>query len=320
MSDATSENRFEREILELPGRQSLDIETLRALSRRSNAWGLARFAGHLAFMAATGTLVWLAFNNWWLLAPALVLHGFTIVTMFAPMHECVHKTAFKSPLLNEIFGWIAGALCFYNLTFYRRYHTWHHRYTQDDERDPELSTPKPRSFWEYLVHLSGLPFWGHKPLELVKLSLDQMDSYPFIPPQSRGAVAHSARAQLGLYLLLLIGSIALGTTVVWWYWFLPALVAQPLLRAILIVEHTGCSQDTNGLTNTRTTLASWPVRFLMWNMPYHAEHHLYPSIPFFCLPRAHGHLRERFAHLAPSYPAANGEVIRSFNAPVASQP
>jgi fatty acid desaturase len=130
-------------------------------------------------------------------------------------------------------------------------------------------------------------------------------------------VANSARAQLGLYLVLLAGSIALGTTVVWWYWFLPALLAQPLLRAILIVEHTGCSQDANGLTNTRTTLASWPVRFLMWNMPYHAEHHLYPSIPFFCLPRAHGQLRERFAHLAPSYPRANGEVIRSLHAPPA---
>ncbi len=95
-----------------------------------------------------------------------------------------------------------------------------------------------------------------------------------------------------------------------WYWFLPAVLAQPLLRAILIVEHTGCSTDSDGLTNTRTTLASWPVRFLMWNMPYHAEHHLYPSIPFFCLPQAHDHLRQSFAHVAPSYPAANFDVVR----------
>ena len=89
----------------------------------------------------------------------------------------------------------------------------------------------------------------------------------------------------------------------------PVLLAQPLLRALLIVEHTGCSLDSNGLTNTRTTLASWPIRFLMWNMPYHAEHHLYPSIPFHCLARAHRQLHDRFVHVSPSYPAANREVI-----------
>jgi fatty acid desaturase len=77
------------------------------------------------------------------------------------------------------------------------------------------------------------------------------------------------------------------------------------------VEHTGCTTDTNGLTNTRTTLASLPVRFLMWNMPFHAEHHLYPSITFFCLPRAHHELKNRLAHIAPSYPAANMEVLHS---------
>ena len=47
-------------------------------------------------------------------------------------------------------------------------------------------------------------------------------------------------------------------------------------------------------------------------MPYHTEHHLYPSIPFFQLPKAHAELREKLAHLAPNYVAANREVVRSF--------
>ena len=33
------------------------------------------------------------------------------------------------------------------------------------------------------------------------------------------------------------------------------------------------------------------VRFLAWNMPYHAEHHLFPNIAFHNLPEAHRHLR-----------------------------
>ena len=49
----------------------------------------------------------------------------------------------------------------------------------------------------------------------------------------------------------------------------------------------------------------------MWNMPFHAEHHLYPSIPFHQLPRAHDQLRQNLAHLAPSYVAANREVVHA---------
>jgi fatty acid desaturase len=47
---------------------------------------------------------------------------------------------------------------------------------------------------------------------------------------------------------------------------------------------------------------------LMWNMPYHAEHHLYPSIPFHQLPALHVKIRGHLKHLASSYVAANRAV------------
>ena len=146
----------------LPGRAVLDIETLRSLSRRSDLQGLLRFAIHLGLIVWTGWLTWLAQPHWYLMIPAMILNGFTIVTMFAAMHECVHRTAFASPWLNEVFGWLAGLLSFYNFTYYRYYHTWHHRYTQDPERDPELSTPKPRNVWEYVEEISGFLFWWNR--------------------------------------------------------------------------------------------------------------------------------------------------------------
>jgi hypothetical protein len=85
--------------------------------------------------------------------------------------------------------------------------------------------------------------------------------------------------QLAIYLAA-AASIALGYTAALYFWFLPALLAMPVLRAYLITEHTGCSQDQNGLSNTRTTLTVFPIRLIMWNMPYHAEHHLFPAVPF----------------------------------------
>jgi fatty acid desaturase len=71
-----------------------------------------------------------------------------------------------------------------------------------------------------------------------------------------------------------------------------------LLRAILLAEHTGCSESSDLLSNTRTTYTVWPVRFLMWEMPYHADHHRYPSLPFFSLARAHQKLVPHLAHVA----------------------
>jgi fatty acid desaturase len=73
-------------------------------------------------------------------------------------------------------------------------------------------------------------------------------------------------------------------------------VGQPLLRFVLMAEHGGCAFSTDGLANTRTTLTMAPLRWLMWNMPFHAEHHLYPSLPFHALPQAHALIGPHLVH------------------------
>ena len=50
--------------------------------------------------------------------------------------------------------------------------------------------------------------------------------------------------------------------------------------------------------NTRTFTCAWLPAFLYWNMQYHAEHHMYPAVPFFNLPK----LREKLAHDLPPAP------------------
>jgi fatty acid desaturase len=95
------------------------------------------------------------------------------------------------------------------------------------------------------------------------------------------------------------------------YWTLRLLVIRDGWRAYLLAEHTGCTEDRNGLTNTRTTLTSAPVRLLMWDMPYHAEHHLFPSIPFHRLADAHALIRTRLGFLQPGYTRWNIGFVRS---------
>ncbi|MGO4840776.1 fatty acid desaturase, partial [Rhizobiaceae sp. 2RAB30] len=56
--------------------------------------------------------------------------------------------------------------------------------------------------------------------------------------------------------------------------------------------HTRCPHVANMLENTRTTFTTTLVRFVAWNMPYHAEHHAYPAVPFHKLPRFHQVVRD----------------------------
>ncbi len=57
----------------------------------------------------------------------------------------------------------------------------------------------------------------------------------------------------------------------------------------------------------------------MWNMPFHTEHHLYPSIPFHQLPAVHRELRESVVHVAAGYVAANQTVIESLGKPAQTE-
>ena len=291
-------------------RKLVPLSVLAALGQRSDWRGSMQLAAHSACIAATGCLVWLARPHWYLLIPAMALHGVTIVTLFAPMHECVHRTPFASRWANDAVGWIAGMLSFYNATYYRHFHAWHHRYTQDPERDPELIFPKAKNLREYVTELSGFTFWWRRIQDYPRLAFGLARDLPFVPVSARRAIALSMSAQLTVYLAALV-AIGFGYDGVLIYWFIPALLAQPFLRALLVAEHTGCSQDQNGLTNTRTTGASFPIRLLMWNMPFHAEHHLYPAVPFHQLPALHAHVRDRLQHRAPGYLAANREIVRS---------
>ncbi len=274
---------------------------LRQLQQRSDAKGLLRLVGHLVAIAGTGAVYALARQRGAppiLVVVSAVALGFTLVTMFATMHEAVHRTAFKSRFLNDTVAWFAGLLSFYNGTFYRPYHGWHHRYTQLPGQDPELLDPKPTSVLAYFVELSGVPWWVGKLRTHWGLAAGKTASYGFLNAETAPRVVRSVRAQLGVYAAALGACFWLPEPYFVIYWLAPVALAQPLLRAILLAEHMGCSETSDMLSNTRTTYTIWPVRFLMWEMPYHADHHRYPALPFFSLARAHQSLGPKLAHVA----------------------
>ena len=296
-------------------RQLLSPEQLKSLNRRSNWRGLLQLALHLLVMAASGAL-WATQRGQWAIAlPALVVYGFSLASMFAVVHECTHRTAFASNALNDAVGWLAGVLSGYNSAFYRRYHRCHDRYTKVPGKDPELEDLIPSTWGEYLWVMSGIPWWIGKVQGHWRVAAGDFRGMAYMPEGAYGEVRRSTWAQLGVYGSAIALSLAVGQPWFFLYWLLPLAVGQPLLRFILIAEHTGCPDGDNPLTNTRTTLTLWPLRLLMWNMPFHAEHHLYPSIPFHRLAAAHGELAPYFAAVEPGYLRVNRSVMAGLGRP-----
>jgi fatty acid desaturase len=286
----------------------LTREDLHALMLRSDGPALLRTIWHFGVLAATGFLVWKLRATIWVL-PLLVAHGYVLAFVFCAFHETAHRTAFRTRWLNTALGTLAGLLIVWPYRNYRVYHWEHHRFTQDEARDPELYFAKPASVGAYLLVLTGVPNLIRRVSDLLRLAGGRADR-PWMAAPERRPLIREARIYLGVYLAVALASALTGSPIVLLLWIAPLLVGQAFLRPYLLAEHTACGSTRDGLENTRTTRTLALVRLFAWNMPYHAEHHAYPAVPFHALPRLHGHVRARLANLEPGYVAATVKVNR----------
>jgi fatty acid desaturase len=286
----------------------LPRQELHPLMARSDGPALRRAAAHLGALAVTGALLWRLRATGWAL-PLLVAHGYVLAFVFCAFHETAHRTAFRTRWLNTALGTLAGLLIVWPYRNYRVYHWEHHRFTQDEVRDPELYFAKPTSVGAYLLALTGVPNLIRRVSDLLRLAGGRADR-PWMAAPERRPLIREARIYLGVYLAVALASALTGSPIVLLLWIAPLLVGQAFLRPYLLAEHTACGSTRDGLENTRTTRTLALVRLFAWNMPYHAEHHAYPAVPFHALPRLHGHVRARLANLEPGYVAATVKVNR----------
>jgi fatty acid desaturase len=133
-------------------------------------------------------------------------------------------------------------------------------------------------------------------------------SSPWIPENKRHIVVREARLYVAGYALLLIVSLALSTTILLWVWIIPLLLGQTILRPYLYSEHTGCERVRSAFHNTRTTYTGEIVKWFAWNMPYHVEHHAYPSVPFHALPKLNEIVADRIVFRGQGYRAVTRET------------
>jgi fatty acid desaturase len=284
---------------------------LRELSVRSNLQGAARAGSHYGAVAILGAVIWLVSSTdgiAWAL-PIIAVQGYFVAFLFMAVHETAHKTAFRNRALNLAVGHLSAFAIALPYEYYCLFHWDHHRYTQDPDKDPELVVGlTPSSDTQLAIAYTGLLQVAGRARLMLRHAFTGKVSVPWIPGHKRGIVVREARLYVAAYSLLLVISLALSTAILLWVWVIPFLVGQLILRPYLYSEHTGCERTRSAFDNTRTTYTGMVVKWFAWNMPYHVEHHAYPSVPFHALPKLNQIVADRIVFRGRGYRAVTRET------------
>ncbi len=287
---------------------ALPQDVLADLNRKTDRPGLIHLAGHLGLVTILG--LWIA-AGWPLWQVVLVAQGVAICFLFTLEHEATHKTPFRTVALGEWVGRGCGVLIALPFTWFRYFHLAHHRYTNIPDKDPELlAGAKPETWRAYVIHVSGLPYWGGMSMQILRNAIGR-DPGDYIPRHARARVVVEARWMLGIYMTVLVSLIV--TPLLLWVWLLPCVLGQPFLRLYLLAEHGRCAFVANIFENTRTTYTNRLVRLLAWNMPYHVEHHALPQVPFHKLPELNERMQRHHRVTSNGYSEFTSDFVRDLH-------
>lgn len=74
-------------------------------------------------------------------------------------------------------------------------------------------------------------------------------------------------------------------------------MGRVLITPMGLPQHIGLVDVVNDFRlSCRTYYLAAPLEFLYWHMNYHIEHHMYPAVPCYHLPRLHELIRHELPH------------------------
>lgn len=295
--------------------RALTPAQLKELSIRANLPGAVRSLAHFGAILVVGAAILLTIHhaNPLFAIPLLALQGYLVAFLFMAVHEAAHKTVFTGRLANEILGHLSSLMIVLPYEQYALFHWDHHRFTQDPDRDPELVTATiPSSDAKLAIAYTGIVQLTNRIRLLFRRAVTGHAVAPWIPEAKRGLVVREARLYALAYGVLLVGSLALQSTMLLWCWLLPLFIGQLFLRPYLYAEHTGCEHTRSAYENTRTTYTGALMKWFTWNMPFHVEHHAYPSVPFHALPKLNAIVDDRIVHRGHGYRKVTRETFAWF--------
>lgn len=289
-------------------RRVLTPAELAPLTRLSDLRSALAVGQTLGLIAAALALALLTWPSGWIVVGIVVI-GVAQHGLFILAHEAAHYRLFSNRRVNDGVGRLIGISGGVSMCTYRVTHRLHHNnlYTAEDP-DTAIHGGYPRGrayLWRKLLEdLLGLNatktfayFFGAPAINAdTQREIRPLDD---TSPELRAA----ARGDRWFVVAFHAGAPLLALTLGGWQallmyavlWLLPLVtVLQPILRLRAICEHGAVTDLSSPLTAARSnkTYGGWLnrlARVLLFphHVNYHLEHHLYPAVPHYHLPRLH---------------------------------
>ena len=269
----------------------IDKKKLKELSKRSDLPGAIHFLIYFASLIFFGYLSYAFWGTWFFL---LFFFIYSTIYTFgnANTHETVHRTAFKTRWINDVFCYISFFQVHGEPLSFRWSHTFHHSNTlqTEEEYDHEIEVSRPTHLLKFFLKFIPLTdlFFIHQSAFFVttKSALGIMSPSNKInaPLDQQLKIIRNARIILLLWFAIILVSFYFVT---WWpivFYFLPTFVGRPIHYAINVTQHLAAKFDTKDhRLSTHTVILNPIFSFLYWHMEYHTEHHMFPMVPSYNL-------------------------------------
>lgn len=211
------------------------------------------------------------------------------------VHEASHNLLFQSPTVNRWLGLLCGLPVLVSVTGFRTNHAFHHARRGSYGESSEWKAP-PR------VDATSVPKYL---LSIILGAYGFLTALPVIAiTHAQGATRRKTLTEytliIGVYVFVFS---AFPTEAILKLWFLPMILAAHLTEFRAVAEH-GLTTRGNVFTATRTVVSNRFVSFVMCNINYHLEHHLFPGVPWYNLPKVHRLLQDEYRRAGSSiYPS-----------------
>jgi len=260
--------------------------------------GAASIACWLAHTFRSSAWVYAANFPFYLLAAAS-LHGISLFT-----HEGVHGTLSPRLWWNRALSIACALPVLQNYSAYKVLHLKHHHHL-GKEGDPDHYANYTSWTWlEFAMH------WG-------RLIIGYPAYILAIPILGFRHGTASARRWI-IFEVVLLALLSAGTLLVlpWpWLlhgWLIPMLIINTLVNIRGMSQHTFLEHQSDTVLGTRSILTNRVSAFFMCNENYHLEHHLYPGVPWYNLPRLHQVLRKDLIAAGAPFISSYFAFVREF--------
>jgi fatty acid desaturase len=299
--------------------------SLRSMASReqTNAWFALRPARVYRDLLLHWGLIFAAlygaahFQRWWAYAAATVVVGISQYGLFILAHDGLHKSLHPNRRVNDfIVRWLIYGPFFMCLEDARRNHLHHHRTVgteEDTDRYLHLLSNKNTPL-KFLLFCSGLATFGPTVLKVMpqgaliqnllgKEAKEVEAAREETAPVKKGLMSESIYQRRSVLLAqpVLVGLFLLMGLPLWSYpllWLAPIYLFVFLpdeLRAFAdhaVPEKEDKEGDPHRLVSFKPSFFEG-IFFSPHNMNLHSEHHLWPGLPYYNLPKAHSLIKER---------------------------